>query len=66
MDDLIKKLKTGGKLCEEKIGFVQIEGLLKDALKDIQEAELTIKIGERGPFLLAYQNAQGGPRASFS
>ena len=55
MDDLIKKLKAGGKLREEKVGFVQIEGLLKDALKDIQEARLTIKIGERGPFLLAYQ-----------
>ena len=67
MDDLIKKLKAGGKLHEEKVGFIQIEGLLRDALKDIQEARLTIKIGERGPFLLAYQaDAQGGPFASFS
>ncbi len=55
MDDLINKLKAGGKLREEKVGFIQIEGMLKDALKDIQEARLIIKIGERGPFLLAYQ-----------
>jgi len=55
MDDLINKLKAGGKLREEKVGFIQIEGVLKDALKDIQEARLIIKIGERGPFLLAYQ-----------
>src|SRR3989338_4271759 len=55
MYDLINKLKAGGKLREEKVGFIQIEGVLKDALKDIQEARLIIKIGERGPFLLAYQ-----------
>ena len=55
MDDLIKKLKAAGKLKEEKIGFVQVEGLLNDALRDIREAKLTLPIGERGPFLLAYQ-----------
>ena len=55
MDDLIQKLKAAGKLKEEKVGFILIEGLLKDALKDIQEAKIIIRLGERGPFLLAYQ-----------
>lgn len=55
MADLIHRLKLEGKLREEKIGFVQIEGLLTDALKDIREAKRELDIGERGPFLLAYQ-----------
>lgn len=29
--------------------------MMKDALKDIREAKAVIKIGERAPFLLAYQ-----------
>lgn len=55
MADLIEKLKLQGRLREEKVAFIQIEGLLKDAMKDIKEANATIAIGERGPFLLAYQ-----------
>ena len=56
MDELIKKLKLEGKLRDEKVGFIQIEGLLQDALKDIQEARVVIKVGERSPFILAYQS----------
>jgi len=55
MPDLIERLKLQGRLREEKIGFIQIEGLLKDAMKDIKEAKATLNLGERGPFLLAYQ-----------
>ena len=55
MDDLIKRLKTEGKLRDQPVGFVQIEGMMKDALKDIQEAKAVAEIGERAPFLLAYQ-----------
>ena len=56
MDEFVKKLKAAGKLRDEKVGFIQIEGLLNDALKDIQEAKAVIKIGERSPFILAYQS----------
>ncbi len=63
MDDLIKKLKLEGKLRDEKVGFIQIEGLLQDALKDIQEAKLVIEIGERSPFILAYQSMLKAGRA---
>ncbi len=63
MDDLIQKLKAAGKLREEKVGFIQTEGLLKDALKDIQEAKAVIKIGERAPFILAYQSMLKAGRA---
>lgn len=56
MDDLIRALKAAGKLRDEKVGFVQVEGLLQDALKDIQEARAVIEIGERSPFILAYQS----------
>ena len=63
MDDLIKKLKLEGKLCNEKVGFIQIEGLLQDALKDIQEARVVIKVGERSPFILAYQSMLKAGRA---
>ena len=45
MGDLIDSLKLQGKLREEKIGFIQIEGLLKDAMKDIREAKATINPG---------------------
>ena len=55
MNERIQKLKLEGKLKEEKVGFVQIEGLLQDAVRDIREAKAIIKIGERAPFLLAYQ-----------
>lgn len=63
MDDLIKGLKAAGKLRDERVGFVQIEGLLQDALKDIQEAKLVINIGERSPFILAYQSMLKAGRA---
>jgi len=55
MNSLLEKLKLQGKLREEKVGFIQIEGLLKDAMLDIKEAKAELGIGERGPFLLAYQ-----------
>jgi uncharacterized protein (UPF0332 family) len=55
MNDLIAKLKLEGKLRDQKVAFVQIEGLLKDSIEDIREAKAVIRIGERAPFLLAYQ-----------
>lgn len=55
MSDVIEKLKGEGKLREQKVGFVQIEGLLGDSLKDIAEAKAVIGVGERACFILAYQ-----------
>ena len=55
MGERIDRLKLQGKLRDEKVGFIQIEGFLKDAVKDIKEAKAILSIGERGPFLLAYQ-----------
>lgn len=55
MGESIDRLKLQGKLRDERVGFIQIEGLLKDAVKDIKEARATLEIGERGPFLLACQ-----------
>lgn len=63
MDELIRKLKLEGKLRDEKVGFIQIEGLLQDALKDVREAKAVIKIGERSPFILAYQSMLKAGRA---
>ncbi|OGW82208.1 MAG: hypothetical protein A3G33_10810 [Omnitrophica bacterium RIFCSPLOWO2_12_FULL_44_17] len=56
MDELIQKLKTAGKLRQESVGFIQIEGLLSDAVRDILEANAVVNYGERAPFLLAYQS----------
>ena len=55
MSDVIDKLKAEGKLRDQKVGFVQIEGLLGDALKDIAEAKAVLSVGERACFILAYQ-----------
>ncbi len=63
MNDLVRGLKAAGKLHEEKVGFIQVEGLLQDALKDIQEARAVIEIGERSPFILAYQSMLKAGRA---
>ncbi|MBI2166992.1 MAG: HEPN domain-containing protein [Candidatus Omnitrophica bacterium] len=56
MKELIEKLKREGKLREQKVAWVQIEGLLKDALRDIREAKAVLTVGERSPFLMAYQS----------
>lgn len=55
MSDLIEDLKREGKLRVQKVGFIQIEGLLKDAVSDICEAKKILEISEKGTFLFAYQ-----------
>ena len=66
MNELIQRLKREGKLRDESMGRVQAEGLLTDALKDIKEARAVLKIGERAPFLLAYQAMLKAGRALLS
>jgi len=55
MNNTIERLKHEGKLREQTVGFVQVEGLLEDALKDIREAKMILGMSDRGVFLLAYQ-----------
>ena len=55
MSDSIEDLKREGKLRDQKVGFIQIEGLLKDAVIDIQAAKKVLTVSERGAFILAYQ-----------
>lgn len=63
MDELIEKLKGEGKLRNQKGTFIQIEGLLEDAVKDIREAKALLPVGERGIFILAYQGMLKAGRA---
>ena len=54
MKPLIKSLKREGRLREQKVGFVQIEGLVREALIDLKEADRTLPIADRATYLLAY------------
>ena len=53
-DKLIKKLEKAGKLRKQKVGFVQIEALLKEAVLDLEEAKKIAHLAERATYLLAY------------
>lgn len=53
-DKLIGKLKKEGKIREQKVGIVQIEALLKQAILDLKEAKKVSHIAERATYLLAY------------
>ena len=55
MTSPIEALKREGKLRDQRVGFNQIEGLLKDAMKDVLEAKAVLNIGERATFILTYQ-----------
>jgi len=53
-DKLIRKLLNEKKLKPLKVGFVQIEDLLKQSILDLEEASKVQKISERAAYLLAY------------
>jgi len=53
-DKLIKRLEKAGKLRKQKVGFVQIEALLKEAVLDLEEAKKIAHLAERATYLLAY------------
>lgn len=53
-DKLIKKLEKAGKIRKQKVGFVQIEALLKEAVLDLEEAKKIVHLAERATYLLAY------------
>ncbi len=53
-DYLINKLEKEGKLRKQKAGFVQVEGLLGQAIADLAEAKKIVDIAERATYVLAY------------
>lgn len=53
-DKLLKKLEKEGKLRKQKVGIVQVEALLRQAIFDLQEAKKISHIAERATYLLAY------------
>ncbi|MDD5686742.1 MAG: HEPN domain-containing protein [Elusimicrobia bacterium] len=54
INTLIKKLKTEGKLRQQRAGIVQVEALLKQAILDLEEAKKIVDIAERATYVLAY------------
>lgn len=54
LSKLLKKLEAQGKIRKQKAGFVQIEGLLKEAILDLEEAEKILHLAERATYILAY------------
>ncbi|MFA5320346.1 MAG: hypothetical protein WC418_04110 [Candidatus Omnitrophota bacterium] len=54
LQDLIKKLEKQGKIRRQKAGCVQIEGLLRAAILDLEEACAIASIGVRSTYMLAY------------
>ena len=54
MDKLVKKLKKAGKIAPQKVGIIQIEELLREAVFDLKEAKKVSHIADRATYLLAY------------
>lgn len=51
---LIERLLKEGKLRKQKAGIVQVEALLKQAIIDLQEAQITLRIAQRATYVMAY------------
>lgn len=51
---IIARLEKQGKLKKQKSGFVQIEGLLREAIIDLREINKIVHLAERATYLLAY------------
>ncbi len=54
MEKLIKKLHREGKIRKQKVGFVQIEALLRQAMSDLEEARKIFHLAGRATYLMAY------------
>jgi len=54
IDDLAKKLEKEGKLAVQKVGIVQIEALLREAIIDLEESKKTLHIADRATYIMAY------------
>ena len=54
VDDFAKKLEKEGKLATQKVGIVQIEAFLKEAIIDLEESKKTLHIADRATYIMAY------------
>ena len=54
LDKVIGKLEKEGKIRKQKVGIVQIEALLRQAILDMTEAKKVLNIADRATYLLAY------------
>lgn len=52
MDKLIRKLEREGKVRKQTAKFVQVEALLKESIKDLDEAKKIAHIATRATYLL--------------
>jgi uncharacterized protein (UPF0332 family) len=53
-DELLDKLQKEGRIRKQKVGFTQVEDLLRQAILDLKEAKKIAHIAERATYLLAY------------
>lgn len=51
---LIEKFSKEGRIREQRVGLVQLEALLKEAMLDLKEAGKVLNVGDRATYLLAY------------
>ena len=54
MNKIIERLEKEGKIQKKKVGIVQIEDLLREAIYDLKEAKKISHLAERATYLLAY------------
>lgn len=54
LNKLIEKLRREGKISSQKVGIIQIEELLREAILDLREAKKISRIADRATYLLAY------------
>lgn len=54
MDKLIRKLEREGKIRKQTANLVQVEALLKESIRDLDEAKKIAHIATRATYLLAY------------
>ncbi len=54
MDRLVQRLQREGRIRKIKVGFVQIENLLKEAILDLQEAKKIAQIAQRAAYVMTY------------
>ncbi|MHA1558460.1 MAG: hypothetical protein ACTSXG_01440 [Alphaproteobacteria bacterium] len=51
---MLTRLENAGKLKKQKIGIIQIEKLLKQAILDLKEANQILNIADRATYIMAY------------
>ncbi len=54
MNDVISGLIRSGKLSRQKAGFSQVEGMLRAAIDDLEEAKKVRSVSGKATYLMAY------------